>query len=277
MEGKTITRFQDRRWDNLEEDLIAAAEETPTALLVDEAHSFDSVDRTLYRQFLNVAQSVAEKAPFLPVLAGTPGLPDALGEINATFIERADHLGVGLLEQSEAAAAIREPLTEDGFKITDDALSFVVADSQHYPFFLQRWGYELWDTAYDGDTGELTMADARRVKDTVDANKIDLYEGRYAELSANKRLRAAAAAIAAAFVGQDALDSDHARMAIEKALSPLLPAREELAQSANVLLRRLVHLGYVWRPPGKTAMRPGIPSLMDYTRSKPLGAGGGFD
>ena len=267
-EGKAKMQVQDRRWDDLEDQLTAVCQETPTMLLVDEAHAIEEADQKLYQQFLNAAQAVAEHAPFLLVLAGTPGLPDVLGALKATFIERTDRLGIGLLEEREAAAAIREPLTEDGFKIADDALAFAVQDSQRYPFFLQRWGYELWGAANDQGLDQLTLADAERTQKAVDTNRIDLYESRYAELSRTRHLRAVASAVSDTFAGQDALDSGQVRQIVESALSPLLPADAELEPAADILLRQLVHLGYIWRPPGKPSMQPGIPSLMDYTRSK---------
>ena len=69
--------------------------------LLDEAHTLDvEVGRTL----LNTSQHVRDEAPFLLVLAGTPGLAAHLGGMNASFWSRMGEgrLGIGLL--SDAAA-----------------------------------------------------------------------------------------------------------------------------------------------------------------------------
>ena len=62
---------------------------------------------------LNASQSAAASAPFLLALAGTPGLTFHLDRMSATFWSRAEHIGVGLLDEEAAAhgpgAAVRGP------------------------------------------------------------------------------------------------------------------------------------------------------------------------
>ena len=63
-----------------EAELTARCRKRPLAVLLDEAHTLDlEVGRTL----LNTSQQVRDEAPFLLVLAGTPGLPAHLGSMNA--------------------------------------------------------------------------------------------------------------------------------------------------------------------------------------------------
>ena len=72
---------------NLQAELIARCRKKPVAALLDEAHTLDlEVGRTL----LNASQQVRDEAPFLLVLAGTPGLAAHLGAMNATFRSRLD-------------------------------------------------------------------------------------------------------------------------------------------------------------------------------------------
>ena len=66
---------------NLREELTTRCRRKPLAVLLDEAHTLDlEVGRTL----LNASQQVRDEAPFLLVLAGTPGLPEHLGAMNAS-------------------------------------------------------------------------------------------------------------------------------------------------------------------------------------------------
>ena len=69
----------------------------PLVILLDEAHT---LDEGVGRALLNAGQSVAAAAPFLLVLAGTPGLTLHLDRMSATFWNRARHIGVGLLDEA---------------------------------------------------------------------------------------------------------------------------------------------------------------------------------
>ena len=128
---------------NLQAELTARCRKRPLAVLLDEAHTLDlEVGRTL----LNTSQQVRDEAPFLLVLAGTPGLPAHLGTMNASFWSRLGEgrLGIGLLSAAAAAAALVEPLAAHGVRIDADALEAAVEDSQRYPYFVQLWGEALW-------------------------------------------------------------------------------------------------------------------------------------
>ena len=63
-------------------------------------------------------------APFLLVLAGTPGLPAHLSTMNASFWSRLGkgRLGIGLLSDAAARAALVEPLAAHGVGIDAGAL-----------------------------------------------------------------------------------------------------------------------------------------------------------
>ena len=72
-----------------------------------------------------------------------------LMSVEATFIERAKRVGVGLLEQAAATEAIIKPLQQSHISIDAAALARVVADAQCYPYFLQQWGAALWSRAME--------------------------------------------------------------------------------------------------------------------------------
>ena len=243
--------------------LLRACETTPLVLLLDEAHATANLQPGLYQEFTNAAQAAAQSRPFLLVLAGTPDLPDALKQIESTFIRRAQSLGISLLDEAGAKQAIRKPLKDDGVVIDEDALSFAVEDGQRYPYFLQLWGRELWQTAMAQSKGHLTKADALAAQAAVALSKTEEYNARYDEIAENDLTRAAAEAVVNAFQDREAMNSDHMRAHVRKSLPPHLPESETAEQ-----LKTLRHLGFVWVRPGESAVRPGIPSLMDYTRAQ---------
>ena len=272
--GTAKIQMRQRSWGNIEKNLIAVCKQTPTVLLVDEAHAIGKIDIRLYQQFLNVAQEVMTKAPFMLLLAGTPGLPDALAATQATFITRTEAMGIGRLNLDTAAAAIRDPLQSDGYTIDDDALSFAVEDSQCYPYFLQCWGHQLWDIAHAHEAASgkkhspiLSRSDAEQAAAQVELQKTQQYEIRYKEVSKDDRLKAVIGAVAEAFGEAEAIDSGRVQAIVKRALQPLAIPGDQSAVSSETL-DRLRHLDYVWQPPGHSTMVPGIPSMMDYTRFK---------
>ena len=115
----------------------------------------------------------------------------------------------------------------------------------------------------------MTARDAERAQEAVDKREVHLYERRYQEISESKQLKDVAIAVAEEFAMQSALDSDRLRAIAEQVLAPHTPQGTDRDQQTGDLLKRLNYLGYVWQPPGQATIHPGIPSLMDYTRSKP--------
>lgn len=86
----------------------------------------------------------------LPVIltgAGPPQLPALVGAARS-YAERLFEFPVlSSLPPAEAAAAIVVPAREFGVELTSDAVDRVVTESGGYPYFLQEWGYHVWNAA----------------------------------------------------------------------------------------------------------------------------------
>ena len=232
----------------------------PLVVLLDEAHTLDvAVGRAL----LNAGQSTAAAAPFLLVLAGTPGLTLHLDRMSATFWNRAKHIGVGLLDEDAAAAALVRPLAEQDPAITFDAAALrrVLDESQCYPYFLQLWGAALWDAATQQAAEMIDEAVVEQASRAFEVERNAYYEHRRDELE-RQNLLPVAGAIADAFAGRAMLAQDDLNGVIADALA--LDSIPETVQRRD----RLALVGYVWKPPGAgDRWQPGIPSLMRYLRS----------
>lgn len=86
----------------------------------------------------------------LPILFFGAGLPQvaALSGDAKSYAERLfSYPSVGALDQEFAERAIKNPIEGEGEHITDAALKAVVAKTRGYPYFLQEWGYQLWNIA----------------------------------------------------------------------------------------------------------------------------------
>ena len=243
---------------NLRAELTARCRRKPLAALLDEAHTLDlEVGRTL----LNASQQVRVDAPFLLVLAGTPGLAAHLGAMDVSFWSRLGEgrLGIGLLSDAAARAALVEPLAAHGEGIDADALATVVEYSQRYPYFIQLWGEALWKRLLATGATRLTAAHAAAARPDVVARVTDYYEDRYLELDQSGWL-AVAERVAARFQSMPKLTYEELKSAVADGLA----AHAEPGQ-VHAALDALQQLGFVWRPPGQlppVRYEPGIPSLM---------------
>ena len=244
---------------NLTERLIARCQTKPVVVLLDEAHT---LAREVGQLLLNVSQEVRANAPFLLVLAGTPGLPAHLSTMDASFWGRLGEgrLGIGLLSDAAARAALVKPLAAHGVGIDADALTAVVEESQRYPYFIQLWGDALWKQRLATGTTRLTAAHADAARPNVIARVTDYYQDRYRELEAGALLPAAVATAPLFRTGAAATASDHA---IDAAL-----AATSADGAARLAAREALHrLGYLWSPPGQlppVVWIAGIPSLMTH-------------
>ena len=244
----------------LTERLTARCRRRPLIVLLDEAHT---LERDVGQLLLNASQEVRTNAPFLLVLAGTPGLAAHLGTMNASFWNRLDEgrLGIGLLSATAARAALVEPLAAHGVDVDGGTLDAVVADSQHYPYFIQIWGRALWQRRLATGTTRLTAADAEAVRSDVTARVTDYYEDRYVELDRSGCL-AVAEQVAQRFQSAPKLAYEELKAAVTSGLAPAAAPGP-----VRAALDALERMGFVWRPPGQlppVRYEPGIPSLMTH-------------
>lgn len=273
MHGETDMQVLDLRWENLTADLLAVCQQSPLVLLIDEAH--EVVDWSIYRELLGVVSSlIKQKAPVLLVLAGTPGLPDALrtqvdgGAHGVSGIERGTHIGLNSLAAADAAEAISVPLhAHGGYGIDEAALHAAAEAANCYPFFLQCWGEALWDIAHERGGGTLSLRDVDAAGTKAKQRITPLYINRYNELrEGGGHLQRAAVAVATAFKKATGLRSGEVEQAIEHALRPHIPDDKDLWDETQQAINRMKKLGYIWSPPDKEGLTvPGTPSLLDYT------------
>lgn len=131
--------------EELVEDFAEALRESSSAvgIFIDE---MQDVDDELLTALLTVQNRAGQKEiPFYVVGAGLPTLPGRLAGARSYAERLFDYREIGALSQEAAAAAIREPLTRYNFTIDDDALDMLTSAAKGYPFFLQRFGSEVWD------------------------------------------------------------------------------------------------------------------------------------
>jgi hypothetical protein len=140
-----------------------AAEERRTALvlLIDEVQYFTSVELSALIMAMHKMQQ--RQLPIALIGAGLPVLPSLAGE-SKSYSERLFVFPeIGPLNEADAITAVRDPMMEAGESIDDDALQEVVRLTHGYPYFLQEWGYQVWNHAVASPITLDTVREATQV------------------------------------------------------------------------------------------------------------------
>ena len=243
-------------------------------ILIDEAHILDRKP-DVSRAFFNEVQSVASDGlPLLVILAGTPDMSPRLNMIEATFWNRLEKIGIGLLDFEASRLALQEPLKKLDYRIEENALDRAVEAAQCYPYFLQLVGQELHRAATaepsrlepGGVIGdgilEVALRNSRIARDTY-------YADRYRELRI-RSLLPAAVSVAEIFRSNNAKVITAAAFedAVSGSVDSKLDERAKASGAQDAALwaeDELRNLGFIWGQVGEERFcEPGLPGLMDY-------------
>ena len=241
--------------------LTARCRRKPLVLLLDEAHT---LPLQAGQALLNASQTVSAQAPFLLVMAGTPGLQKHLNDMSATFWSRGEKMGIGRLDPDASAQALTRPMaaTTPPITFSDEALAHVVEHSQRYPYFLQLWGAALWSIAKPSGSAHIDHALVSRAAAEFGSQRSAYYEDRREELERSDLLPLAAG-VASAFGDQATLPGHE--------LNGVIAQSSGVDTTVEILERRdqLASIGYIWKPPdAEDAWQPGVPSLMRYVLAR---------
>jgi hypothetical protein len=140
---------------NLLVALAEAAQERTlvVVLLIDEVQYLDEEGfGALIRAMHRVQQ---RQLPLALVGAGLPIVPGLAGD-SKSYAERLFSFPIiGPLSREDAHRALREPTREAGVEFRADALDEVYRKTEGYPYFLQEWGYQAWNSA---EASPITLA-----------------------------------------------------------------------------------------------------------------------
>lgn len=102
--------------------------------------------------------------PVVLVGAGLPQLPGLLGDAKSYAERLFEFPVVGSLSEAEAAEAIVLPAQEQNVDLEPAAIDRIVAKSRGYPYFLQEWGFHVWNGSV---ASPITNEDVRSVHAAV--------------------------------------------------------------------------------------------------------------
>ncbi|MHB1564647.1 MAG: AAA family ATPase [Leptospirillum sp.] len=105
-----------------------------------------------------------EKLPVTVVGAGLPQLRGRMGDAKSYAERLFEFPTIGPLGDSDAKEAIVKPAEKVGVHIADDAVKYIIAKTEGYPYFLQEWGKHIWDIA---PKSPITLQDANNASTEV--------------------------------------------------------------------------------------------------------------
>jgi len=139
---------------DLEHDLQALFEtigvaaqkaETALVLFIDE---LQYVCETELASLIIALHRVAQRnLPVMVVGAGLPQLRGRMGKAKSYAERLFDFPEIGPLAEQAARFAITKPAVDQGVLIDEKALIRILQETHGYPYFLQEWGKQAWDTA----------------------------------------------------------------------------------------------------------------------------------
>jgi len=124
-----------------------AAEErgTAVAILIDEIQYFSAAELSALIMAMHKMQQ--RQLPLVLVAAGLPILPGLAGE-SKSYAERLFSFpDIGPLRQPDAVRALNDPVVAAGESFEPPALDEIFHMTKGYPYFLQEWGYQVWNHA----------------------------------------------------------------------------------------------------------------------------------
>ncbi|HXH57689.1 AAA family ATPase [Iamia sp.] len=94
-----------------------------------------------------IHRTTQQDLPVVLVGAGLPQLPGLAGDAKSYAERLFEFPQIGSLERDDARAAIVVPAADRGVELTDRAVGAIIERAQGYPYFLQEWGYHVWNAA----------------------------------------------------------------------------------------------------------------------------------
>ena len=123
----------------------AADRGVSVAIFIDEIQYFHKEE--LSALIMGMHQMQQRRLPLVLMGAGLPILPGLAGE-SKSYAERLFSFPIiGPLSRDDAFKAIKDPLSEAGVGIGEDALEEIFQLTEGYPYFIQEWGYQAWNRA----------------------------------------------------------------------------------------------------------------------------------
>ena len=152
---------------NLEQDLphllmavaeAAAERRSAVGLFLDEIQYLSSTE--LAAVVVACHEIAQRNLPLLFIGAGLPQVAALAGKAKSYAERLFDYPEVGPLDPDAARAAISIPARNEGVSFHDAAVDAILQATWNYPYFIQEWGFQVWNRAPSSPIAREVVADA---------------------------------------------------------------------------------------------------------------------
>jgi hypothetical protein len=154
------------------------------AILIDEIQYFSASELSALIMAMHKMQQ--RQLPLVLVGAGLPILPGLAGE-SKSYVERLFSFpDIGPLPADDAVKALNDPVVAAGEAFEPGALNAIVEVTKGYPYFLQEWGYQVWNHALASPITQATVTESSAlVSRRLDEN---FFRVRYDRLTSREKM-----------------------------------------------------------------------------------------
>ena len=115
------------------------------AILIDEIQYLSSLELNALIMAMHKMQQL--QLPLVLVGAGLPILAGMAGDAKSYAERLFNFPDIGPLEEEDASLALQDPVQKEGVEFEAAALHEIYRLTKGYPYFLQEWGYQVWNQA----------------------------------------------------------------------------------------------------------------------------------
>ncbi len=124
---------------------VAAERDSAIGLFLDEVQYLSAVELAAV---VVACHEVAQRnLPLLFVGAGLPQIAALAGNAKSYAERLFNFPQVGQLDPEAACAALVKPAEGEGVRFADDAVAEILRVTECYPYFIQEWGFHVWNAA----------------------------------------------------------------------------------------------------------------------------------
>ena len=113
------------------------------SIFIDEVQYLSS--KELSALIVAIHRSNQENLPVIFFGAGLPQVAAFAGDAKSYAERLFDFPAIDALDKESAFHAIKSPIEDEGESICNDSLNKIFSITKGYPFFLQEWGYQIWN------------------------------------------------------------------------------------------------------------------------------------
>ena len=243
---------------NFETSLRKKMSRKPLLLLLDEVMHYE---RKALGGMLQVCQGlIREYLPLAVILAGTPRLDQILRQVSATFINRSNDIYINEFSHNETKDALATAFRKRKVKVAEEALQRMIELTDHYPFFIQIVGSQIWKAMVEADKREISLELVKSAESEIERLRLAFYDKIHADIMDEELIPHASRTM-------EILHKNQGKVRREVIVSGLGKNAKGVYKKKYIdIFAKLADHGFIWQKDGW--VKAGIPSFFSYCQQR---------